>query len=127
MKPGNGAVTMNDTSTLKVAQSGTVTLGGNLTLAANAALAFNFTERATAPTLALKAASTIPATVNVKVSAADGIRPKGGTHTLTSVYDFTGKTVNLVDPPDWVQSVGIDGSGNIVLTVKPVGLIIMFQ
>ena len=30
-RPGNGAVTLNGTSTLKVAQSGTVTLGGNLT------------------------------------------------------------------------------------------------
>ena len=127
-RPGAGAVTMNGSSTLKVAQSGTVTLGGNLTLASTAALAFNFTDRATAPTLALKAASTIPATVNVKVSADAGIRPSSSrTHTLTSGYDFTGKTVNLVDPPDWVQSVGIDGSGNIVLTVKPVGLIIMFQ
>ncbi|MBO7683835.1 MAG: hypothetical protein J6T51_03815 [Kiritimatiellae bacterium] len=127
-KPGNGAVTMNGTSTLKVAQSGTVTLGGNLTLTANAALAFNFTDRATAPTLDLKAASTIPATVNVKVSADAGIRPSSSrTHTLTSGYDFTGKTVNLVDPPEWVASVSIDGSGNIVLTAKPNGLIIMFR
>lgn len=38
-------------------------------------------------------------TVNVKVSAANGIRPKGGTHTLTSGIDFTGKTVNLVEAP----------------------------
>lgn len=126
-KPGNGAVTMNGTSTLKVAQSGTVTLGGELTLTANAALAFNFTERATAPVLSASSATVSGDTVNVKVSAADGIRPKGGTHTLTSGIDFTGKTMNLVEAPDWVQSVGIDGSGNIVLTVKPVGLIIIFQ
>ena len=126
MKPGNGAVTMNGTSTLKVAQSGTVTLGGALTVGADATLAFNFTERATAPVLSASSATISGETVNVKVSAADGIRPKGGTHTLTSGYDFTGKTVNLVDPPDWVQSVGID-VGNIVLTVKPVGFIIMFQ
>lgn len=65
-------------------------------------------------------------TVNVKVSAANGIRPKGGTHTLTSGIDFTGKTVNLVEAPDWVQSVGVSG-GNIVLTVKPVGFVIMVQ
>ena len=32
-KPGNGAVTLNDTATLEVAQSGTVTLGGALTTA----------------------------------------------------------------------------------------------
>ena len=125
-QPCNGAVTMNGTSTLKVAQSGTVTLGGNLTLTANAALAFNFTERATAPVLSASSATVSGDTVNVKVSAADGIRPKGGTHTLTSGIDFTGKTVNLVEAPDWVQSVGVSG-GNIVLTVKPVGLVITFQ
>ena len=67
-------------------------------------------------------------TVNVKVSADAGIRPSSSrTHTLTSGYDFTDKTVNLVEAPDWVQSVGIDGGGNIVLTVKPVGFIIMFK
>ena len=127
-QPCNGAVTMNGTSTLKVAQSGTVTLGGNLTLTANAALAFNFTDRATAPTLALKAASTIPETVNVKVSADDGIRPSSSrTHTLTSGYDFTGKTVNLVDPPEWVASVSVDGSGNIVLTAKRKGLMFIVK
>lgn len=126
MKPGNGAVTMNGTSTLKVAQSGTVTLGGKLTLESTAALAFNFTERATAPVLSASSATVSGDTVNVKVSAADGIRPKGGTYTLTSGIDFTGKTVNLVDLPDWVQSVGVSG-GNIVLTVKPVGFVIIVQ
>ena len=125
-KPGNGAVTMNGTSTLKVAQSGTVTLGGELTLTANAALAFNFTERATAPVLSASSATVSGDTVNVKVSAADGIRPKGGTHTLTSGNHFTGKTVNLVDPPDWVQSVDIV-DGNLVLTVKSNGLMIFVQ
>ena len=125
-KPGNGAVTMNGTSTLKVAQSGTVTLGGKLTLTANAALAFNFTERATAPVLSASSATVSGDMVNVKVSAADGIRPKGGTHTLTSGIDFTGKTVNLVDPPDWVQSVDIV-DGNLVLTVKSDGLMIFVQ
>ena len=55
----DGAVTLNGTSTLKVAQSGTVTLGGKLTLASTAALAFNFTDNATAPKLAITAASTI--------------------------------------------------------------------
>lgn len=126
-KPGSGAVTMNDTSTLKVAQSGAVALGGNLTLAANASLAFNFTESGTAPTLALKADSTIPETVNVKVSANGGLWPKGGTYTLTSGYDFRAKTVNLVDSPKWVKGISVDTGGNIVLEVKPRGTMIVVR
>lgn len=115
------AVTLNDTATLKVAQSGTVTLGGNLTLAETAALAFNFTDKATAPTLAIPVASTIPETVNVKISANEGVRPSSSqTYTLTSTFDFTGKAVNLVDKPDWVKSVDIV-DGNLVLTVKSKG------
>ena len=126
-RPGNGAVTMNGTSTLKVAQSGTVTLGGNLTLASTAALAFNFTDKATAPRLAIPAASTIPTTVNVKISAKEGIRPSSSqTHTLTSTFDFTGKTVNIVDKPDWVKSVDVV-EGNLVLTVKPKGMLIVVK
>ena len=125
--PGAGTVTMNGTSTLKVAQSGTVTLGGNLTLASTAALAFNFTNKATAPQLAIPAASTIPATVNVKISANEGIRPSSSqTHTLTSTYNFTGKTVNLVDQPDWVKSVDVV-DGNLVLTAKPKGFMLIVK
>lgn len=125
-KPCNGAVTMNGTSTLKVAQSGTVTLGGNLTLAETASLAFNFTESGTAPTLALKSASTIPETVNVKVGADGNLRPKGGTYALTSGYDFTGKTVDVADSPKWVKGVTVVG-GNIVLEVKPRGTMIVIR
>ena len=126
-KPGNGAVTMNGTSTLKVAQSGTVTLGGNLTLGSTATLAFNFTDKATAPQLVIPAASTIPETVNVKISADEGIWPfSSRTHTLTSTYDFTGKTVNLVDKPKWVKSVNVVG-GNIVLKANPKGLMVFVK
>jgi hypothetical protein len=124
-RPGNGAVTLNNTSTLKVAQSGTVTLGGNLTLAATASLAFNFTEKKTAPQLALASGKTanLPETVNVKLSANEGISPSSSqTHTLTSAFNFTGKTVNLVNPPEWVKSVDIV-DGNLVLTVKPEGFV----
>ena len=125
--PGKGVVTLEDTSTLQVAASGTVTLGGALTLGENANLAFNFTDKATAPQLAIPAVSTIPATVNVKISANEGIRPSSSqTHTLTSTFDFTGKTVNLVDKPDWVRSVDIV-DGNLVLTVKPKGMMIIVK
>ena len=126
-RPGNGAVTMNGTSTLKVAQSGTVTLGGKLTLGSTAALAFNFTDKATAPQLVIPAASTIPATVNVKISADEGIRPSSSrTYTLTSTFNFTGKTVNVIDKPKWVKSVDAVG-GNIVLTAKPTGMVVIVK
>ena len=54
----------------------------------------------------------------------DPIAYKDGTYTLTGGMDFTGKTVNIVDRPDWVQSVEIDASGNLVAMVKHNGLII---
>ena len=112
---------------MKVAQSGTVSLGGALTAANGTTLAFNFTDKATAPTLAIPVASTIPETVNVKISANEGVRPSSSqTYTLTSTFDFTGKAVNLVDKPDWVRSVDVV-DGNLVLTVKFGGFIISFH
>ena len=89
---------------------------------------FEFND-VTTPSLAVASGKTVTigSTVNVKVSAADGIRPNGGTHTLTSGMNFTGKTVNIVDRPDWVQSVEIDASGNLVAMVKHNGLIISFR
>jgi len=60
----------------------------------------------------------ISGAVNVKVSATDDLRPKCGTYALTSGFDFTGKTVNVVDQPDWVKSVSVDESGNLVLTTR---------
>ena len=124
--PGKGDVTLEDSSTFEVAQSGTVTIGGNLSLAENASLAFNFTEKATPPVLVATSA-TLPATVNVKVTAVDDVRPKGDTYTLTSGIDFTGKTVNLVDRPDWVLGTSVDTSGNLMLTTKKVGFMVIVK
>ena len=45
---------------------------------------------------------------------------------LTSGLDFTGKTVNLVDPPDWVGRVDVV-NGNLVLTVKQDGTVIFLR
>ena len=125
-KPGAGAVTLSDTATLEVAESGAVTLGGALTLGDNATLAFNFTEKESAPQLVGTSATLPETTVNVKVTAADGLRVRGRPYTLTSGMDFSGKTVNLVDKPEWVRSVAVDAEGNLVLTTASKGLIISF-
>ena len=129
----NGKLTVNDGATLQVAASGTVTLGGNLTLADGATLGFNFTERDVAPTLAASSV-TASGAVSVKASAADGIRPKGGAtpYTLTTGGGFTGVSLTLdktdAEASKWATGVSVDErTGNIVLTVKPVGLMIFVK
>ena len=117
-RPGNGAVTMNGTSTLKVAESGEVSLGGALTLAAGATLAFNFTEKDAAPVLKGTAVTASGGSVNVRVSSTGALRPKGEMYALTSGFDFTGKDLNLVDPPEWAKGLSVDASGNIVLRIN---------
>ena len=128
-------LTMGAGTTLKVAESGTVTMGARaFTLNANAALAFNFTEREVAPVLSMPSATanyngmSLPNTVNVKISASNGVTPKRGTYTLTSgeAFKFTGKAINLVDPPIWVKSVDVV-EGNLVLTVRPMGLMVIVR
>ena len=118
--------TVNSGGTIEVSESGVFTVSSKFTLADGACLGFNFTDKAVAPSLAVASGKTVTigSTVNVKISASDDIRPKGGTYTLTGGMDFTGKTVNIVDRPDWVQSVEIDASGNLVAMVKHNGLII---
>ena len=125
-RPGRGAVTLEDTSTLQVTASATVTLGGALTIGENANLAFNFTVKDAAPVLGGTAVTAAGESVNVKVTAADGIRPKGGDYALTSGMDFTGKTVNLIDKPEWAKGARVV-DGNIVLSVKPKGFMIIVK
>ena len=121
--------------TLMAAESGTATMGARaFTLDANAALAFNFTEKDVAPVLSMPSATasyngmSLPATVNVKISASNGVTPKRGTYTLTSgsAFKFTGKAIRLVDPPAWVKSVDVV-NGDLVLTVKPMGVMIIVR
>ena len=129
MKPGNGAVSVDTNATLKVAQSGTVTLGGDLTLDDGAALGFNFTEKKVAPVLSVATSATLPegGTIAVKISAAEGIRPKGGNHTLTSGGKFDGATVSLAaGAPKWVKGVSVV-DGDIVLNVKSTGMVIIVK
>ena len=124
-RPGRGTVTMIDTSTLEVAGSGTVVLGDSLTLGENATLAFNFTARDSAPVLSIPSDSTLPETVNVKISKAEDFqRVRFGSYALTSGFNFTRRTVNIVDKPDWAQSVTVDASGNLVFKPKTKGFIV---
>ena len=125
-RPGNSTVTVRGGATLQVAQSGTVALIGGLTLDDGAALGFNFTERRTAPVLNVTGKTvTLNGTVAVKISAADGIRPKGGNHTLTSGGKFAGATVSLAaGAPKWVKGVSVV-DGEIVLNVKSTGMMII--
>lgn len=137
--PGNADshVTVESGATLEIAESAvtagaaSVTPLGNLTLNDGATLAFNFTDRKFAPVLGHTAGktTTVGSTVYVKVLADESIeRPRGGAHVLTSGIDFTGTTVALADgKPDWVTGVSVDDSGNIVLNVKPTGLMIIFR
>lgn len=128
-KPGNGAVSVDTNATLKVAQSGTVALGGALTLADGASLAFNFTNKRTAPVLDVTGKTvTANGTVNVKVSSTGELRPRGGLHTLTSGGAFAGAAVSLVEAskPKWVRRASVV-DGDIVLEVKPTGLVFIVK
>jgi hypothetical protein len=68
----------------------------------------------------------LSATVNVKVCAAEGVRPRGGQYTLTSGGAFTGANVSLVDKPNWVKGVSVV-NGDIVLDVKFRGVFIFVK
>ena len=122
-------LTVGADATLEVAQSGTATLGGALTLADGATLGFNFTDNTDSPVLDLTGKTvTANGTVNVKVLAADGIRPKGGRYALTSGEKFSGVTVSLdvTGKPTWVEGLSVD-NGDIVLDVKPQGIIVIIK
>ena len=126
---GTCAVTMGSGTTLAVAESGTATVGGNLTLNDGACLGFNFTNRTTAPTLAIASGKTVTASGTVKVKVS-GIWPKGGTYPLTSGGGFAGVAVALdeTDKPKWAAGVSVDETtGNIVLEVKPRGTAIIVR
>ena len=130
-QPGAGTVTVNNGATLQVAQSGTVALAGGLTLADGAALGFNFTGKQTAPVLNVTGKTVELGenkNITVKVSAADGIRPKGGSYDLTSGGKFADATVSLAsDAPNWAGTVSVNADGNIVLDVKSPGFLLIVK
>ena len=116
--------------TLEVASSGKVTLTGGLSLTDGAALAFNFTDWSTPPQLALSSGTlTASGAVTVKIPA-DCVRPKGGEYILTTCggFDAEGVTVSLAaDAPKWVRGLSVNTDGNLVIDVKPKGLMIIFK
>lgn len=131
---GSGKLTVNSGATLEVAESGTVTLGCSLTLANDAVLGFNYTTRdepvlnLTGKTVTFDEGETT--NVVVKISAAEGARAKygNGTNVLTSGGKFAGVNVSLASgSPKWVQRVSVNDDGNIVLDVKPAGLMVIFR
>ena len=122
-----GVITVNSNATLSVAQSGTVALGGGLVLRDGACLGFNFTARNEQPVLNLTDKTVTfdegeTTNIVVKVSMANGARPAGGTHVVTSGGQFADATLSLsADAPKWVTGVSVNDDGNIVLGVKPLG------
>ena len=134
---GTGLVTVNDSSTLQVAESAVskdavaVTLGGNLTLKAGAQLGFNYTNR-NAPKLDLNDKTVTfdegPTTnVGVKISATAGKRGFSGNNVLTAGGKFAGVKVTLAPgAPDWALGVDVV-NGEIVLNVKPMPMLIIVR
>ena len=126
---GTGDVAVDADATLAVSSSGVVDLSVNtLTLNDGATLAFNFTDQLSVPTLTLNAASTLPSTINVKVttSVADMKLKASRRYLLATCCNLTGKTVNVIDKPEWVASVVVNGDGNLELIPKTKGFIISF-
>ena len=64
----------------------------------------------------------------MKVSAADGIRPKGGSYQLTSSNGaFAGANVTLAaGAPEWVKGVSVV-DGEIVLDAKTTGMMVIVR
>ena len=123
IRPNNGPVNLNDTSTLKVAQSGTMPLAGLLTVASGTTLAFNFTDPATPPTISAGGGLALPESgvVNVKVTADNGNLSRG-TYTIVSGAGLTdGDLVKfrldrkLTDDMRGALSIS---EGNLILTVS---------
>ena len=133
-----GAITVCSNATLKVVESGTVSLGGNLTLNDGATLAFNFTDKRTPPVLNLAGVALgEQKTVKVSLSSADGIRPaytsgNEGKYELTSDGAFAAVkndiSISLVgNVPDWANDVAVNDAGNIVISVKRIGTIFLIM
>ena len=141
LNPGNKTIGQNDQTfyvysggTLEVAASGSRILTGNLSLDGGAALGFNFTDTRTVPVLALSSGKSVVFTegesTNITVKVSGTVRPKGGEHQLTTCGGFGAEGVSVslaASTPKWVKGVSVNGDGNIVITVNPKGLMIIFK
>ena len=93
---------------------------------------FNFTDDVEPPVLALADGKTVTlgsqSNVNVKISVADDIRPKGGRYMLTSGGKFVGAFPRLATgSANWVKKVGVDEDGNLYAEVFSRGLSIIVR
>ena len=128
---GTGLLTVEDGATLKVSESGTVTLAGDLALEDGAALAFNWTLARTVPRLALASGKTLTLgdgkRLKVEVSSTCG-KPNGGEHLLTGCDGgFAGATLTpdpVGDAAKWVKGVSVKG-GEIAADIKRQGILVI--
>ena len=121
---GTGLLTIESGAALEIPESGMVTHNGDLSLETGAALAFNFTDRKTAPVLALAEGKTVAFTgegeIAVKIKITGDVWPIGGDYVLTACGGFDAEGVSLADgAPKWAKGIGVNEEGNIVLTVRP--------
>ena len=127
--PTRSAPTVEAGATLQVAESGTAALSQNLTLKDNACLGFNFTSK-TVPVLDVTGRTVTfggQSNVVVKVSAADGIRARGGANVLTAGGKFAGANVTLAEgAPKWAKGVRVENN-EIVLDVITLGTYIFVR
>jgi autotransporter-associated beta strand protein len=120
-KPGNGAVLVTSGGTLAVPQSDEVTIPGAVTLQGGSILSFNFTSADTQPKFIFSGNATAASgTVNVEVSAANGVYPRNLDGKWLIATNVSG-SFELVDPPSWAESVSVE-DGNLYLNVKTPGL-----
>lgn len=93
---------------------------------------FNFTDDVEPPVLALADGKTVTlgsqSNVNVKISVADDICPKGGRYMLTSGGKFAGAFPRLATgSANWVKKIGVDEDGNLYAEVFSRGLSIIVR
>ncbi len=119
---GAGAVTVDENATMEVA-SGVNTFAGGLILNDGATLAFNFTQRAVTPQIAIADGKALTVNGEVKVKIPKNSKwPTAGEKVLTTCGGFNaeGVTVSLADgAPKWAKDIRVNAEGNIVLTVRP--------